>query len=118
MEAILDARADGWRRRIEDQRHSGQSIRAWCRANAAAEHSFYWWRRRLGAGAAVEPSARKKPTKRVESSHVAFARVRVVEQPACESLRLRLGGGRELILPASMSAQQVARLLGAIEELG
>jgi hypothetical protein len=48
MESIVNGETDAWRRRIEDQRASGQSVRAWCKANDAQECSFYWWRARLG----------------------------------------------------------------------
>jgi hypothetical protein len=46
------ARVQLWRQRIEAQRASGQSVRAWCLANPTGEHSFYWWRARLGLSAA------------------------------------------------------------------
>ena len=39
----------------------------------------------------------------------------VVVGPAAEALCLRLGGGRELVLPASMGVEQVAQLVGLIE---
>ena len=48
MESMINGKADAWRRRIDEQRASGQSIRAWCEANDAQEGSFYWWRARLG----------------------------------------------------------------------
>ena len=31
MEAKINVKADAWRRRIDDQRASGQSVRAWCK---------------------------------------------------------------------------------------
>jgi hypothetical protein len=39
----------------------------------------------------------------------------VVVGPAAEPVYLRLGSGRELVLPASMGVEQVARLVGLIE---
>jgi hypothetical protein len=111
MEAILNGKADAWRRRVDDQRASGQSVRAWCKANDSQEGSFYWWRARLG----LSPRKRRpsKPAK-ARSTPLAFAQV-VVHSPTAEPLRLRLAGDRELILPASMPLEQVARLVRAIE---
>jgi len=53
-------------------------------------------------------SAEAKPTP------LAFAQV-VVHPSTAEPLRLRLAGERELILPASMPLEQVAKLVHAIE---
>jgi len=120
FEKLAADKAELWRKRIEDQRCSGQSIRSWCRASGTAEHSFYWWRGRLG----LSPAG-KRPGKSVEQkpSSMAFARVLVgpSDQPPVagivEPIRFRLVGGRELILPASMPIDQVARLVHAIESV-
>ena len=114
MEAMLNGKADAWRRRIDNQRSSGQSVRAWCEANDAQEGSFYWWRARLGLSPGKRRlrgalrSAEAKPTP------LAFAQV-VVHPSTAEPLRLQLAGERELILPASMPLEQVAKLVHAIE---
>jgi len=113
MEAMLNGKADAWRRRIDDQRSSGQSIRAWCEANDAQEGSFYWWRARLG----LSPGKRRlrRPLRSAETKPTPLAFAQVVVHPSTEPLRLRLAGQRELILPASMPLEQVARLVHAIE---
>ena len=120
-EAGSSDKAEVWRQRIEAQRLSGQSVRAWCLANGAREHSFFWWRDRLG----LSPQRRRV---RRASKPLAFARVvvgpaaaegRVAaaerKAGAAEGPRLRLGGGRELVFPASMPVEQVAELVRAIE---
>ena len=124
MDASIDAKADAWRERIAAQRGSGQSIRGWCRDNNQAEHAFYWWRVRLGLG---PKSVRRRGVGRPRFTEV------VVDRPAAQSQRawtsvvgpplasvvesfcLRLGNGRELILPASMPPEQLAKLVHAIE---
>jgi hypothetical protein len=113
MEVAVNGKADAWRRRIDDQRASGQSVRAWCKSNGSQECSFYWWRSRLG----LSPKKRR-PSKPVEAKPgpVAFAQV-LVHPSTAEPLRLRLPGERELILPASMSFEQVAKLVHAIESM-
>lgn len=115
MEATVNHdKAKIWRDRIEAQRASGESVRAWCLANNSREHSFFWWRAKLGLSPARRPS--RRPAK-----PLAFARVVVepsvvvAKPPAAETLRLRLAGGRELIFPPSMPVEQVAKLVRVIE---
>jgi hypothetical protein len=105
MEATSNGTAQAWRERITSQKASGQSIRGWCRDNGQHEHAFYWWRARLG----LSPrSARKRRlVKPVRFAEVVVNHV----EPVC----LRLAGGRELVLPASMGVEQVAKLVRAIE---
>ena len=110
--------AQAWRERIVAQQASGLPIRVWCRDNGCHEHSFYWWRARLN----LQPGAVKK-RRRVTPKPMPFAEVlldRRVTQPAqatetSAALSLRLAGGRELVLPASMPLEQVARLVILIE---
>ena len=113
MEAMVIGKADAWRRHIDEQRASGLSVRAWCKANGAREHSFYWWRCRLGLSL-----KRRRFSKPVEArpTPLGFAQI-VVSHPVAEPFRLRLAGERELILPASMPLEQVARLVHALEGL-
>jgi hypothetical protein len=111
MESTVNGKADAWRGRIDDQRSSGQSVRAWCKANDAQEGSFYWWRSRLG----LSPKKRR-PSKPEKAKPMAPAFAQVVIHPAsAEPFRLRLAGERELILPASMPLEQGAKLVRAIE---
>jgi hypothetical protein len=157
MEATGKGKAEVWQQRMESQRASGQSVRAWCSANGAAEHSFYWWRRKLGFGAGAggkSPQARRaelpparqasppqrqasppqrqaSPPQRKRSSRPvspAFAQVTFVGPAGAEAkltavegsrsiqpLRLALRSGHELLLPDSMPAEEVARLIRALE---
>jgi hypothetical protein len=114
MEAMVNGKADAWRRRINDQRSSGQSVRAWCKANDAQEGSFYWWRARLGLSSGKQRLRRPLRSAQAKPTPLAFAQV-VVHPSTAEPLRLRFAGQRELILPASMPLEQVAKLVHAIE---
>lgn len=113
--ASKSSRADTWRERIIAQQASGRSVRAWCRENAGChEHSFYWWRARLN----LRPDSakqRRRVKDQTQTQAIPFAEVLVAAsaQPLC----LRLAGGRELLLPASMAIEQIARLVGLIEAL-
>ena len=109
MEAAVNGTADAWRERIAAQGTSGQSIRAWCREHNHHEHAFYWWRSRLG----LSPKTAVKP--RLNRRHAKAIKFAEVEVNRAEPICLRLGGGRELLLPASMPVAQVAQLVRAIE---
>ncbi|MCC7106224.1 MAG: hypothetical protein IT307_13865 [Chloroflexi bacterium] len=117
METAVKERAEAWRRRIVAQQAGGQSIRAWCRANGCHEQSFYQWRSRLGLCPSSAMKRRRRRARRLE-----FAEV-VVDRAACgppaaggaEPICLRLGGGRELVLPGSMPAGQLALLIRELE---
>jgi hypothetical protein len=113
----MDARAKNttaqtWRERIAAQQAGGQPIRLWCRENGCHEHSFYWWRARLG----LWPVGTKRRGRPRVARAVAFAKL-VVEAPttAADPIRLLLVGGRELTLPSSMPIGQMAQLIRAIE---
>ena len=101
--------AEVWRERVVAQQASGQPVRAWCREHGCPEHGFYWWRAKLGLSPA---SVRKRQRRR--GRPIAFAEV-VVERAAPEPVILRLGSGRELLLPASMPVARLAELLRAVE---
>ena len=36
-----------WRQRVAEQEQSGLSVRGYCEQHGMAEHSFYFWRRRM-----------------------------------------------------------------------
>ncbi len=112
MESTSDNRAEDWRRRIEAQRAGGTTVRAWCQANGVREHAFYWWRARLGLSPATRDAGR---TPRAKAKVAGLARVVVAAASFVEGPRLRLAGGHELILPASMPVGRVAELLVAVE---
>src|SRR5580700_8493115 len=90
MESIVNGKADAWRRRIDNQRTSGQSVRTWCEANDAQEGSFYWWRARLGLSPGKRRRRRPLGSAQAKPTPLAFAQV--VVQPSTEPLRLRLAG--------------------------
>jgi hypothetical protein len=111
MDAKRTKAADVWRERVVAQQASGEAVRAWCRAHGCPEHGFYWWRAKLGLSPVASATARRQ---RRRSRPVHFAEV-VVERPEAEPIVLRLGGGRELVLPASMPVTRLAELLRAVE---
>ena len=122
MEKTVSATAELWRERIAAQQAGGQSIRALCKENGWHEHAFYWWRSKLELSPASAMRRGRKPKMPAGFAEVVVDRsaptVSLVESPAVsavEPIRLRLGAGRELMLPASMPLEQVAKLVGLIE---
>ena len=86
-------RRELWRRRIAQQKNSGQTVRAFCREHEISEHSFYAWRRQLG-------SSNEKP--------IRFALVETTTpttephrpRQAQTQLELVLNSGERLLIPA------------------
>lgn len=85
------ARRELWRQRIAQQESSGQSIRAYCRDHKLSEHSFYQWRKQIGA---LGSSNSAKP--------VSFALVEPNKpsQAAAPPIELILTSGETLRIPA------------------
>ena len=74
--------AELWRERIDAQRGTGLSVRAWCIANDVHEHSFYMWRLKLG----LSPAQGRPGRSRRRDEPVRFAEVIVT--PAARSTPL------------------------------
>lgn len=119
MESEKPRAAVVWRERIERQQCSGESIKAWCLANGYQQHSFYSWRTRLGLSPRPSRVRRRKPRPVLTEVMIGGPRGSDVGEPPTaslvESIRLRLPGGRELVLPMSMSDERLATLIGLIE---
>jgi hypothetical protein len=100
-----------WRVVLKQFAASGPGIREFCAARRLKETAFYFWRRE------IQRRDRRAPRRRT-SRPLSFAKV-IFHPPQAamtgEGLRLVLGHGRELLLPASMPVQHVAALVRAIE---
>jgi hypothetical protein len=108
------AKEQSWRKLLKQFAASGQGVRAFCAARQLKESALYFWRSEI-----QRRDGRVLPRKQhaMPRRH-AFARVLVQPPigPATEAgPRLGLGGGRELLLPASWPVEQLAALLRAIE---
>jgi hypothetical protein len=105
---------------IEAQASSGLGVEEYCRQQHLTPSCFYRWRRFL-TGKTGARSAWANQRRRSLPAIDGFAAVQVVadkSEPRSlpgEPIRLRLAGGRELILPVSMPAQRLAELLMALE---
>ncbi len=97
-----------WRQMLDRQRQSGLSVRAYCVRERLLESTCRAWRRILQHR---DLERQQRPATAVP----AFVPLVLAGAPGRISIELR--GGRLLHLPASMPAEQLAALAGALEAL-
>jgi len=120
--------AELWQERIAQQRQAMLSVAHFCKLNGLSRHSFYRWRRRFAfdvaaesdaavcsAGAVCSADSPSAVGEGLASSSPEGGFAAVLVSLGVEPLRLKLAGGRELILPASMPPESIARLVREIE---
>jgi hypothetical protein len=107
------ARERRWRGLLKQFAASGQSIRRFCAARRLKETAFYFWRREIERRDAQAPARRS--TRHKAQRPVSFAQAILRPATTGGGLTLRLGAGRELLLPATMAVEQVAKLVHALE---
>jgi transposase-like protein len=92
------ARADRWRKIIQQQRRSDLSVAAFCRRAGVSQPAFYAWRQRLRAG-------------------VTFAEVKLPRETTIEAggIELRLPGRRSLVVRPGFDGQTLLELLHILE---
>ena len=100
-----------WRRLIERWRHSGRSVRDFCKHNGIAIPSFYAWRRRL-------PQDNPLPDVPQPPEAVTFLPLHVQPEPSDQqpSLELVLANGRCLRILPRFDANTLRALLALLEE--
>jgi transposase-like protein len=98
-----EAKERQWRRRIDQWRVSGLSVRAFCARHGLSTASFYNWRRALQRRAADEP---------------AFVPVQVVADAVptqASALEVVLTDGRAVRIAPGFDATTLRRLLAVLE---
>jgi hypothetical protein len=98
-----------WRQMLERQRQSGLSVRAYCVRQGLRESACRAWRRIL------QHRDLERQQRPVGATIPAFVPVVLAGVQGRISIELR--GGRLMHLPASMPAEQLAALAGALEAL-
>lgn len=124
-----------WRRLLRAWRRSGQSIRAFCRAQAVSEPSFYFWRQTLAQRdrqrQATDPPQPRRPKRTAVDACQAtplFAPVRLIDATPVRSaglgtnaesplLEVLCRGGRVVRVAAGVDLTLVRALVIALEEL-
>lgn len=95
-----------WRKHVERQRRSGESVREYCRAQGLHESAFYFWRRTI--------AERDR-----EKSRAAFVPV-VVQGAAGDSssaIDIHLGRGRRVRVRSGCSRELLTVVLGVMDNL-
>ena len=100
-----------WRRHVQAQAASGQSVRSYCIGRGLQEHGFYWWRRELTRRDAAKSSASS-------SAPPAFVPVMVSGLPARTSGRIEivLQDGRRVRVTGPVDRQMLGDVLAVLEE--
>jgi len=104
-----------WRRRLDRQANSGQSVRAWCHQHGLKESAFYWWR-----GELVRRDAERKPSVRRDAAKHAssFVSVHVAEDGPADrdsQIEIVLTDGRCVRVTGSLDRQLLAGVLDVLE---
>ena len=92
---MTDQKREYWGKLIAEQEASGQTIRAFCKERGISDHSFYFWRNRLGT-----------------SEPVQFALLKTVASAA--TLELILAGGEQLRIGKGVDAATLRVVLDAV----
>ena len=92
---MTDQKREYWGKLIAEQEASGQTIRAFCKERGISDHSFYFWRKRLGT-----------------SEPVQFALLKTVASAA--TLELILAGGEQLRIGKGVDAATLRLVLDAV----
>jgi hypothetical protein len=107
-----------WRKTIDEQCSSGQSVRGYCGRKGLSEPSFYAWRRELqrrDGRPAVRKRRRQLSRARLpERGRPAFVAVRVGGgsiPPTVASIECLLPSGAVLRLPADMGPAKIAAVV-------
>jgi len=99
-----------WRGVLDRQAQSELSVRAFCRRERLTESAFYAWRQTIRDRDASSANQQSPP---------AFVPARVTEQSSpAASIAVELASGCVLRLPASIGADRLAELVGALERRG
>ena len=94
-----------WRRRLDRQADSGQSIRGWCRRHRVKEAAFHWWRREL-ARRDAEPQA------------PSFVPVHVADDLARDDdqqIEIELTDGRRVRVTGTVNREMLTEVLDVLE---
>jgi transposase-like protein len=106
-----DRGAAKWRKILEAQRQSGQSVEAFCRTHRLGESTFYFWRRALNPR--KEPLARSRPAS--STGNAAFVPVRVAATAeSMGRLDIRLPNGLCVRVTPPVDGRALAAVLAVL----
>jgi transposase-like protein len=95
-----------WRRLVAEQKHSGQSVAAFCRERGVCAPQFFAWKKRLSQ-AGAEQFVAVQVVEAGEPSHPSAVHSQAIE--------VRLGGGRSLVVEPGFDAGHLRALVAVLE---
>jgi len=109
-----------WRRLLQQWRRSGLTGRDFCSHNSLSEPCFYFWKREIARRDQEERTPARAATGAALPSNAAvmpaFVPVRLdAAAPATVGLEIVLSGGRLLRVRSGFDADELRRLLAALE---
>jgi len=96
-----------WRSLIAEQKESGQSVAAFCRAREVSESLFYYWKKRLREGASSQFVEVQVAKSQLKPKHFRTA--------LGSSIEVRLRNGRSLMVPPEFEVSHLRALLAVVE---
>ena len=108
-------REQTWRRHLEQQRSSGVTARAYCRANALHESAFFFWKKEI-AKRDSEPTSRTTDASPVPAAP-AFVPVAVIDSPADQTetpIDIRLADGPRVRVRSGCDRELLADVLAML----
>jgi len=96
-----------WRSLVAEQKESGQSAAAFCRARELSESLFYYWKKRL----------REVATPQFVEVQVAKSQLRPKHFRSAlgSTIEVRLSNGRSLMVPPEFDVSHLRALLAVVE---
>ena len=102
-----------WRKHIDSQRSSGQTVRAYCLSHQLRETGFFFWRQEI--------ASRDRESAAAARSTPAFVPVAVIESPAGHTdapIEIRLAGGHRVRIRAGCDRHLFADVLALLSRSG
>ena len=105
-----------WRRHLEQQRSSGVTARAYCRANALHESAFFFWKKEI-AKRDSEPTSRTTDASPAVPAAPAFVPVAVIDPPPDPTetpIDIRLADGPRVRVRSGCDRELLADVLAML----
>lgn len=104
-----EAAREHWRRRIQQQQASGETVAAWCRQRGICAPSWFAWRRKLNE----EAEWGRRRAGRGKKDQSAFVEVKLTRPAA--PIEIRLGSGHRVLVEPGFDAEHLQAVIAALE---
>ena len=98
-----------WRALVREQEASGRSVKDFARARGLSAASLYWWRSELGRRRELPPA------KRLELAAVTVVGEAPARRASSGGFELELSNGRRVRVQPGFDADELRRLIAALE---